>query len=275
MADRPPSIVEICASPGSRVAEQVQQAAAEAIASKGSFVIAIAGGSLVKMLGEMAELPWVEWDKWHVAWVDERCVEHSDKESNYGGARDAWLSKVSIPKSQVFAINSLLCSSGKAGESLATACAADYDAQLRKIPESVLPRERGGLPIFDLLLLGFGPDGHICSLFPGHPLLEDSSERWVLPIWDSPKPPPERITLSLSAVNAASRIILVGTGEGKQEAVKSAFSPGCTLPCARAVGFGVFGSSVGGPLWILDEAAAAQLPEAPQPGGPSFIVRRL
>merc|ERR1712216_684144 len=107
----------------------------------------------------------------------------------------------------------------------------DYESRLRALPISVLPRI-GELPRFDLLLLGFGPDGHICSLFPGHALLADTSGKWILPISDSPKPPPQRITLSLAAVNAARRIVLVGTGDGKKEAVRAAFTPGCTLPCA-------------------------------------------
>ena len=66
----------------------------EAILAKGSFTIAIAGGSLVSMLGAMSEMKSVDWAKWHVAWVDERCVAHDDPASNYGAARDAWLSKV-------------------------------------------------------------------------------------------------------------------------------------------------------------------------------------
>jgi len=250
--------VEICASPADRVAAIVQQAAAEAIAARGAFHIAIAGGSLVKMLGAMAGMPSVQWDKWHVAWVDERCVPHSDPESNYGGAREAWLSKVTIPPSQVHTINERLCEGGGGGMAAAAAAAEDYERALKSIPE--LPRTATGLPVFDLLLLGFGPDGHICSLFPGHALLDDESGAWVLPIADSPKPPQERITLSLPAVNSASRIVLVGTGGGKAETVRDAFAPGCDLPCARALGSA---ESPRGPIWVLDEGAAALLPAPP------------
>mmetsp|Transcript_55260 Transcript_55260/g.140110 ORF Transcript_55260/g.140110 Transcript_55260/m.140110 type:complete len:275 (+) Transcript_55260:80-904(+) len=251
-------VVEVCALPAQRVAALVGQAATLAIEAHGAFSIAIAGGSLVKMLGGMAEMPGVQWDKWHVAWVDERCVPHSDPESNYGGAVEAWLSKVAIPASQVYAIDESLCGASGAGEGSTTA-AEEYERRLRAVPETSLPRGADGMPAFDLLLLGFGPDGHICSLFPGHPLLADESGRWVLPISDSPKPPSHRITLSLPAVNAAAQVILVGTGAGKQEVVRDAFTPGCDLPCVRALGAS---PDVRPPTWVLDEAAAALLPAA-------------
>ena len=89
------------------VAAAVAAAASQAIAERGAFFIAIAGGSLVKMLGAMADLPGIEWGKWHVAWVDERCVPLADPESNYGGALAAWLSKVPIPGEQVHTIEDL------------------------------------------------------------------------------------------------------------------------------------------------------------------------
>lgn len=236
-----------------RVAALVSQAASKAIEKHGAFSIAVAGGSLVKMLGAMADLPGVQWDKWHVAWVDERCVPHSDSESNYGGAQEAWLSKVPIPKSQIIAIDEKLTPGG-GGMPVAEKAAADYERRLKALPTSALPRGMC-LPSFDLLLLGFGPDGHICSLFPGHPLLKDSSRRWILPIADSPKPPSERITFSLAVVNAASQVVLVGTGDGKAEIVRQVFSGPCDLPCAKAVG-----KSPNGPTWLLDKAAASLMP---------------
>jgi len=240
------------------VAACVSAAASKAIAARGAFSIAIAGGSLVKMLGAMAELPGIDWSKWHVGWVDERCVPHSDPESNYGGALAAWLSKVGIPKEQVYAIDD---KEGGGGLTAATARADAYEEKLKAV--TALPRDAAGLPIFDLLLLGFGPDGHICSLFPGHPLLDDASGRWILPIGDSPKPPPERITLSLAAVNSARAVALVGSGSSKAEPVAHAFASHVkmhvrpALPCARASGAGPTP-----PLWLLDQPAAALLEAA-------------
>ena len=241
------------------VATVVANAARAAISARGNFVIAIAGGSLVKMLGAMATLPGIEWQKWTVLWVDERCVPHTDSESNYGGAAKAWLSKVDIPAEQILAIDqAAMEGAGYDNEpAVAEAAAIAYETRLHALDHSVLPRNEAGLPIIDLALLGLGPDGHICSLFPDHPLLTDPSNRWVLPISDSPKPPPARITLSLPVVNAATNVVLVGTGAAKQEPVFRTFSERtCSLPCALAR------PSAGLPLWILDPDAAGTLPEA-------------
>mmetsp|Transcript_20846 Transcript_20846/g.34387 ORF Transcript_20846/g.34387 Transcript_20846/m.34387 type:complete len:158 (-) Transcript_20846:399-872(-) len=144
---------EVVDDVASRVATLVSQLANDAISKRGSFSIAIAGGSLVKMLGSMKAMPGVEWNKWVVAWVDERCVPHSDPESNYGGAWNAWLSMVPIPPDQIYSIDE------QAVLESPDAAARNYEARLRELPISALPREND-LPRFDLLLLGFGPDGN-------------------------------------------------------------------------------------------------------------------
>jgi 6-phosphogluconolactonase len=93
-------------------------------------------------------------------------------------------------------------------------------------------RDSVKLPLFDLILLGCGPDGHTCSLFPDHPLLREH-DAWVLSIGDSPKPPPKRITLSLPVVLHGARIGFVATGAGKQPVLKKIFETeeGAKLPC--------------------------------------------
>jgi len=233
--------------------EYTAAVAAAAIKEHGAFTIAIAGGSLVKMLAGMKGLQGVEWDKWHMLWVDERCVPHSDAESNYGGANKVLLSEVPIPKGQIYAIDDSLYSDNK---DAAKPAAEAYDATIKALPDSVLPRA-GGLPTFDLLLLGFGPDGHICSLFPGHPLLTVADERWVLPITDSPKPPPERITFSLPVVNAAANACFVACGGGKAEMAHVILD---TEPQPGAIPAAMVKLVSGKPVkWIMDAAGAAEV----------------
>lgn len=230
------------------MAELTANAAKDAISAKGAFSVAVAGGSLIKLLNGLREREGIEWDKWHVFWVDERCVPHSDPESNYGGAYEQLFKHVPIPSSQIYAIDESLYTTN---EGASSPSAAAYDALLKGLPGSVLP-VRDGLPVFDLLLLGFGPDGHICSLFPHHPLLK-VTEPWVLPISDSPKPPPERITFSLPVVNAAKKKYFVAVGEGKasmlQIILEQAPQDG-SIPAALVSGE---------VLWVLDVSAASQL----------------
>ena len=156
-----------------------------------------------------------EWDKWHVFWVDERCVPLDDPESNFGGAYEALFKDVPIPRENLHAIAlsfSLYTMNTGASEKSAEA----YDKELKSLSEAILPRGDGGLPIFDLLLLRFWAGWAHMFVVPEPFALKVNDERWILPITDSPKPPPERITFSMPVVNMAKRKVFAAVGEGKQ-----------------------------------------------------------
>ena len=106
-------------------------------------------------------------------------------------------------------------------------------------------------PRLDALLLGMGPDGHTASLFPGHPLVEER-RRWVAPIADSPKPPPERVTLTLPVLNAARLALFVVTGASKAECVRRAFAPEPDVPAGLVL-------ATHRTHWLLDAPAAVEM----------------
>ncbi|KAI1884316.1 hypothetical protein AGOR_G00225170 [Albula goreensis] len=216
----------------------------------GRFSVGVSGGSLVGMLSkELTALPALDCSRWVIGFCDERVVPFSDPESTYGLYKDQLLCKINIPESGVLAIDPTLP---------VQECAEDYARKLRE----TFPGE--DIPVFDLLLLGMGPDGHTCSLFPDHPLLEET-QKTVAPISDSPKPPPQRVTLTLPVVNAARCVAFVSTGGSKAPVLKRVLEggEGPALPAARVV------PSKGELLWLLDEPAAASLTlpvERPAPG---------
>lgn len=227
-----------------QVAIIVADLSAQAIAARGRFTIALSGGSMPKVLGAgLATEPQrsrIDWTAWHVFWADERCVPLDDKESNYLGAKRYFLDYVTIPDSQIYALDAALDPA---------AAARAYQANIA----AVLPTIPGGWPRFDLILLGMGGDGHTASLFPGHPLL-DEREQWVAPIFDSPKPPPERITLTLPVINQAATVAFIAAGAGKAEALAQVFTPmGEPLPAGRVQ------PNDGNLHWFIDEEAAANL----------------
>ena len=140
------------------IAELTAESARSAIEERGYFTLGLAGGSLIKMLSGLKkdtnEENKIEWEKWHVFWVDERCVPLDDPESNFGGAYETLFKDVPIPRENLHAIDDGLY---EANEGASAKSAEAYDKELKSLSETILPKGDGGLPIFDLLLLGFGP----------------------------------------------------------------------------------------------------------------------
>ncbi|KAK9831324.1 hypothetical protein WJX81_002449 [Elliptochloris bilobata] len=228
------------------VTQLVLEAAASAIKERGAFTLVLSGGSLLKALAPLAATRGADWACWHVFFVDERNVLHSSPDSNFKGADEALLSKVPIPREQIHAIQEGLP---------VREAATEYAGQLLRLPQDVLPRNAEGLPVFDVILLGIGPDAHVASLFPNWPQTA-ATEGWVLPVEGSPKPPPERITFTMPVINSAREVAIVAFGGGKAEAVQRCLEvqalPGA-LPAQ------LVRPSAGSLKWVLDVASSQAL----------------
>ncbi|KAI5801232.1 hypothetical protein EDC01DRAFT_513637 [Geopyxis carbonaria] len=207
------------------------------------FRVAVSGGSLPAMLAspELLGSSEIKWDKWEIFFADERAVPLDHEDSNYGLLKAELLSKIPSNKPQptVVPIDTSLLNDT---QELA-------DAYEQALVKSFAAKDSVKFPIFDLMLLGCGPDGHTCSLFPSHELLRENVA-WVAPIEDSPKPPPKRITLTLPVVTHALNIAFVATGGGKKEILKQIFDAEDGLPCTLVNSGG--GDKV---KWFCDTAA--------------------
>jgi 6-phosphogluconolactonase len=221
-----------------------------ALAKHHVFRVAVSGGSLPAMLSDLLKNPEIKWDNWEIFFADERIVPLDHEDSNYGLLKNVLLDKIEGTKPVVHTINPDLEPSE---------CAEDYQDILIK---SFAAGDSVKFPVFDLILLGMGPDGHTCSLFPGHELLREEYA-WVASIEDSPKPPPKRITLTLPVVNHASKIAFVGTGASKNEVLKKVFGSGGEVLPVGLVNMGA-GDRV---TWFCDVAATEGVPGFPQRKG--------
>ncbi|MGD0162679.1 MAG: 6-phosphogluconolactonase [Candidatus Sulfotelmatobacter sp.] len=229
-------------------AEEVLRAAAEAIAQRGRFTIALSGGSTPRNLYTLiaanasASLPW---DQMFFFWGDERHVPLNDPDSNYRMAKETLLSKVPIPPANIFPV--------PADNPDAAAAAQAYEDTLRKF-FALAP---GEFPRFDLILLGMGPDGHTASLFPETAALQEKS-RLVVANWVE-KLSNSRITFTLPVLNAARCVAFLVSGADKAAVLHEVLegkAPGEKYPSklVRPI--------EGKLIWFVDRAAASDLSTA-------------
>ncbi|HEV3323891.1 MAG TPA: 6-phosphogluconolactonase [Solirubrobacteraceae bacterium] len=196
-------------------AGEIAQALREALERRGVAHLALSGGSTPRAAYQVLAGLLEDWKAVELWYGDERCVAPDDPESTHRLVAESLLAH--IP------------GDGRAapiehrvrGELGPEAAAQEYAAELRA---AVAPAEPGGLPALDVSLVGIGEDGHTASLFPGHPEVEDSSGALCLPVRNSPKPPPERVTLSLPVLRAARCSLLLVAGAGKAEALAAALA---------------------------------------------------
>ena len=220
------------------VADSFVKEACAAVAARGRFFVALAGGTTFtgayRLLAASPRSGCVSWKNVVVFFGDERCVPDGAEDRNDRAAREALLDHVSIPPGSVHTVD--VAKRDPAGL---------YESELLE----AFGVPRGSVPRFDLVLLGMGPDGHVASLFPGHDGLR-VTERLVIRIAGSPKPPPERVTMTLPLLNAARTVLLVASGAAKKDAAARARSGDPAIPAAR------IDPPEGRLVWMLDREAA-------------------
>jgi 6-phosphogluconolactonase len=188
-------------------AAEIARALREAVEHRGVAHFALAGGNTPRRAYELLAEQLDDWGAVELWYGDERCVGPEDPESNHRLVAESLLAKIDGAAPEEHRI---------LGELGPEAAARAYSELLR---DRVAPVGAGGPPALDLALLGLGEDGHTASLFPGHPEVEDRSGALCLPVRDAPKPPPERVTLSLPVLRDARACVLLVAGAGKAEAL--------------------------------------------------------
>ena len=193
------------------VAEHIQLRSREVITQRGEFRIVLAGGTTPEAIYQRLVGLDTDWSCWQIYYGDERCVPANHAERNSLMAARNWLDRVPIAAENIFPIHA------EAGAEIAARTYANI--------------VRDACP-FDLVLLGMGEDGHTASLFPGQ--THDPAEL-VHAVHDAPKPPPDRVSLGLAALNDAEEVIILVTGEAKRDAV-ARWRAGADLPVAQVQG---------------------------------------
>jgi 6-phosphogluconolactonase len=194
-----------------RAAQEIARALQDALERRGAAHLALAGGNTPRRAYELLADLLPDWSAVELWYGDERCVDPDGDESNHKLVTEALLARIAgCPPHEHRVL----------GELGPEAAARAYADELRARVAPAGEREHSaGLPALDVALLGLGEDGHTASLFPGHPEATDASGALCLPVRDSPKPPPERVTLSMPMLRAARRCLLLVTGAGKADAL--------------------------------------------------------
>jgi 6-phosphogluconolactonase len=221
-----------------RVAEWITDAA---LAARGPFRVSLSGGSTPKTLyGVLASAEFKDRFPWRLVswyWGDERFVSYDHPESNYRMAREAMLAKAPVPPENIHPIPV---------DGLPEDAAQRYERILQKAYGAKMfdPRR----PLFDVMLLGLGPDGHTASLLPGEPVLEERA-RWVAAV--SHGRPEIRITMTYPAIESSRRVAFLVAGREKAPVLRAIRSGTSHVPAARV-------QPVGELFWFLDRAAAGE-----------------
>ena len=224
-------------------AELFTRVAQASVKERGRFTVAVSGGSTPRLMHRLlAEEPYFSktpWDKTSFFWVDERCVSVTDEGSNYGAAKSDFLDKVPLPVAQIYPMPV---------ETPPDEGAVEYQRVIQKF----FQLGEGQFPVFDLIFLGIGADGHTASLFPGQSSLEEK-KRLVIAVKGG-SPNVSRLTMTYPTLNQARRLVILVCGKGKAAVLKTLFEDKqARLPVGRI-------SPTNGTLtWLVDQDAAVAL----------------
>ena len=190
------------------------------------YCVALSGGRIAQdfftAVAEMAGHRSARFEGVHFFWTDERCVPPTDSESNYRVARELLFEPLTIPGRQIHRV---------CGEDSPAASAETVTADLCRLAA----KDAQGRPVMDMIFLGLGEDGHVASLFPGEPEALAASPAIYRAISNSPKPPPNRVTLGYAAIASARKVWMLASGKGKEAPLRASLSPGGTTPFARVL----------------------------------------
>ena len=229
-----------------KAAEHFAATVKQAVAARGMARVAISGGSTPKrMFAVLSEEPFLSdlpWDKLHLYWVDERCVPPSDPESNYGVTKELLLDKVPLPASQVYRME---------GELDPQEASSRYEALIR----NTFKLEGAETPVFDLVQLGMGDDGHTASLFPHTEGIDELGR--IAFANHVPQKNTWRITLSWPVIIAAREVVFLIEGAAKTEVLARVLTGPKDLETLPSQ---LIRPANGKLLFLLDTAAAAKLP---------------
>lgn len=225
-------------------------------AAKSSASLVLTGGGtgigILKELRDSSARDAIDWSRLDIYWGDERFVPADSDERNEKQAREALLDHVPIDPKRVHA---MAPSDGEFGDDVDRAAAAYAEV----LAANSRPEDHGDVPVFDIMLLGLGGEGHTASIFPESPAVYET-DRSVVAVRNCPKPPPTRISLTLPAIRRAQDIWLVTAGDAKADAVALALAGAgeVQIPVAGARGNRRT-------LWLLDRGAASKLTKVYQP----------
>jgi 6-phosphogluconolactonase len=193
-----------------------------------SHCVALSGGRIARKffsaVAEQARVRAVSFGRVHFFWADERCVPPDDPESNFYPAKELLFGPLKIGGTQIHRIH---------GEASPEAAARAAATEISKIA----PLNETGQPVLDIIFLGMGEDGHVASLFPGEPDVLISDRAIYRAVNNSPKPPPNRVTLGYSAIAAAKHVWVLVSGPGKEAALRESLIPQSRTPLSRVTQF--------------------------------------